>query len=251
MKLHNKVALITGAASGIGRAEALLFAREGAAVAVTDINLGAAEKVAAEITADGGDAAAFELNAADKTAVETAAAAALRRFGRIDVLGYTAGMFDGGSPTLDTSEQQWDRVFAVNVKGLYLVTNALLPQMLDRGSGAIVIVASNAGLIGGGGGAAYTASKHAAIGYGRQLAANYGPRGIRTNMIAPGLIDTPMAAQVMADPAMTEIVKRMPAGRPGQPEEIAAAALFLASDDASYVYAMTVSVDGGHLNTVG
>ncbi|MEU3982800.1 glucose 1-dehydrogenase [Streptomyces sp. NPDC026672] len=250
MELENKVAYVTGAASGIGRAEAIRFARAGARVAVVDRDTAAAEKVVAEIEAAGGTAGAFHADLAEPASAQAAVEAALGRFGRIDVLGYTAGMFDGGLPSHEVGVERWSQVFAVNLGGLFHTTNAVLPQMIERGSGAIVIVASNAGLIGGGGGAAYTASKHAVVGYGRQLAVDYGPRGIRTNVIAPGLIETPMAAAVVADPHAQELMRRSPAGRHGQPEEIAEAALFLAGDAASYIHGVVLSVDGGRLASV-
>ncbi|MFG2276095.1 SDR family NAD(P)-dependent oxidoreductase [Streptomyces chartreusis] len=250
MELENKVAYITGAASGIGRAEAVRFTRAGARVAIVDRDIAAAEKVAAEIEAAGGIARAFHADLAEPASAQAAVAAALDLFGRIDVLGYTAGMFDGGLPSDEVSVERWNEVFAVNLGGLFHTTNAVLPQMIERGSGTIVIVASNAGLIGGGGGAAYTASKHAVVGYGRQLAVDYGPRGVRTNVIAPGLIETPMAAAVVADPRAQELMRRSPAGRHGQPEEIAEAALFLASDAASYIHGVVLSVDGGRLASV-
>jgi 3-oxoacyl-[acyl-carrier protein] reductase len=250
MQLHDKVAYITGAASGIGRAEALRFAEAGATVAVVDRNGDAAEQVVTEIRAAGGTAAAIRADLADAQAAQAAVGEAIERFGRIDVLSYTAGMFDDGLTTLEVGEECWRQVFAVNVFGLFHTANAVLPGMIEIGKGAIVIVASTAGLIGGGGGAAYTSSKHAAIGYGRQLAAEYGHAGIRTNVIAPGLIETPMAAQVVADPAIQELVARKPAGRHGQPEEVTEAALFLASDASSYIHGVVLSVDGGQLATV-
>lgn len=250
MELENKIAYITGAASGIGRAEAIRFARAGASIAVVDRDIAAAEKVVAEITEAGGVAAAFHADLADPASAIAAVAAATDHFGRIDILGYTAGMFDDGVASLEIGVERWDRVFAVNLGGLFHTTNAVLPQMIERGSGAIVIVASSAGLGGGGGGAAYTSSKHAAVGYGRQLAVDYGPRGVRTNIIAPGLIETPMAAAVVTNPDAQALMRRSPAGRHGQPEEIAEAALFLASDAASYIHGVVLAVDGGRLASI-
>jgi 3-oxoacyl-[acyl-carrier protein] reductase len=250
LRLKDKVAFVSGAASGIGRAEALAFAREGAAVAVADRSLQGAHAVAAEIVSSGGRSLAVSVDVANRLDVERAVAEALTHFGRIDILALTAGRFDDARPSLDTTEEFWDEVFAVNVKGLYFVVNAALPHMISRKAGAIVIVASIAGLLGGGGGAAYTASKHAAVGFGRHLGASYARHGIRTNVIAPGIVDTPMAKDAIASRPVQEMIGRIPAARTAQPEEIAEVAVFLASDAASYLQAMTISVDGGMSNTL-
>jgi 3-oxoacyl-[acyl-carrier protein] reductase len=229
-RLEGKIALITGAASGIGRAQALLFAREGAAVVAADLNGDGAEQVVSDIQA----------------AVDTAVA----RFGRIDILSNTAGAFDHYRQTLDTPRELWDKLIAVNLTSQYLVTNAVLPIMLANGGGRVVSIASGAGLMGGGGGAAYTSTKHAVIGYTRQLAAGYGKQGIRANAIAPGLIDTPMVADVSHTEETQAWLATQPGVRLGRPEDIANAALFLVSDESDYIHAVTLPVDGGLINTL-
>jgi 3-oxoacyl-[acyl-carrier protein] reductase len=249
-RLEGRIALITGAASGIGRAQALLFAREGAAVVAADLNGDGAEQVVSEIQAAGGTGLAVRMDVSDEQSVRAAVETAAARFGRIDILSNTAGTFDQYQQTLDTPRELWDRVIAVNLTGLYLVTNAVLPMMLAHGGGKVVSIASGAGLMGGGGGAGYTSTKHAVIGYTRQLAAGYGKQGIRANAIAPGLIDTPMVADVSHTEETTAWLANQPGGRLGRPEDIANAALFLVSDESDYIHAVTLPVDGGLINTL-
>jgi 3-oxoacyl-[acyl-carrier protein] reductase len=249
-RLEGRIALITGAASGIGRAQALLFAREGAAVVAADLNGDGAEQVVSEIQAAGGTGLAVKMDVSDEQSVRAAVETAAARFGRIDILSNTAGTFDNYQQTLDTPRELWDKVIAVNLTSLYLVTNAVLPIMLANGGGKVVSIASGAGLMGGGGGAAYTSTKHAVIGYTRQLAAGYGKQGIRANAIAPGLIDTPMVADVSHTEETTAWLANQPGGRLGRPEDIANAALFLVSDESDYIHAVTLPVDGGLINTL-
>jgi 3-oxoacyl-[acyl-carrier protein] reductase len=249
-RLEGRIALITGAASGIGRAQALLFAREGAAVVAADLNGDGAEQVVSEIQAAGGTGLAVKMNVSDEQSVRAGVETAVARFGRIDILSNTAGAFDHYRQTLDTPRELWDKVLAVNLTSLYLVTNAVLPIMLANGGGKVVSIASGAGLMGGGGGAAYTSTKHAVIGYTRQLAAGYGKQGIRANAIAPGLIDTPMVADVSHTEETTAWLANQPGGRLGRPEDIANAALFLVSDESDYIHAVTLPVDGGLINTL-
>jgi 3-oxoacyl-[acyl-carrier protein] reductase len=249
-RLEGKIALITGAASGIGRAQALLFAREGAAVVAADLNGDGAEQVVSEIQAEGGSGLAVRVEVSDQQSVQAAVDTAVARFGRIDILSNTAGAFDHYRQTLDTPRELWDKLIAVNLTSQYLVTNAVLPIMLANGGGRIVSIASGAGLMGGGGGAAYTSTKHAVIGYTRQLAAGYGKRGIRANAIAPGLIDTPMVADVSHTEETQAWLANQPGGRLGRPEDIANAALFLVSDESDYIHAVTLPVDGGLINTL-
>jgi 3-oxoacyl-[acyl-carrier protein] reductase len=249
-RLEGRIALITGAASGIGRAQALLFAREGAAVVAADLNGDGAEQVVSDVQAAGGTGLAVKMDVSDEQSVRAAVETAAARFGRIDILSNTAGTFDHYRQTLDTPRELWDKVVAVNLTSLYLVTNAVLPIMLAHGGGRVVSIASGAGFKGGGGGAAYTSTKHAVIGYTRQLAAGYGKQGIRANAIAPGLIDTPMVADVSHTEETTAWLANQPGGRLGRPEDIANAALFLVSDESDYIHAVTLPVDGGLINTL-
>jgi 3-oxoacyl-[acyl-carrier protein] reductase len=205
--------------------------------------------VAAEITATGASAIPVTVDVTDAEGVASAVAAAVAEYGTIDILSNTAGLFDGYQGALDTSRETWDRVVAVNLTSLYVMANAVLPVMIAQGRGVIVNMASGAGLRGGGGGAAYTSTKHAVVGFTRQLAADYGKHGVRVNAIAPGLIDTPMTADFSSSPDAVQMVTQQPAGRIGRPDDIAKAALFLVSDDSDFIHAVTLPVDGGLVET--
>ena len=244
-RLEGKVALITGAGSGIGRASAVRFAAEGAQVAVVDLK--GADEVAAAIDAAGGEALALTTDVADEEAVAAMAEVAVDRFGRVDVLMNNAGILEDFLPAADTPTPVWDRVLGVNLFAQFFTARALLPQMVERGDGAIINVASTAGLNGGNGGAAYTTSKHAIIGFTRQLCFDYARQGIRCNVICPGAVETGMTKEIFASPdaAVMAAVESAPIGRWAQPEELANAALFLASDEASFVNGAVYVVDGG------
>jgi 3-oxoacyl-[acyl-carrier protein] reductase len=244
-RLQDKVALITGAGSGIGRASAERFAAEGAQVVAVDLK-GAAETVAA-IEATGGEGLALITDVADEDAVAAMAEVALERFGRVDVLMNNAGILEDFLPAADTPTPVWDRVLGVNLFAQFFTSRALLPQMVERGDGAIINVASTAGLNGGNGGAAYTTSKHAIIGFTRQLCFDYARQGIRCNVICPGAVETGMTKEIFASPdaAVMAAVESAPIGRWAQPDELANAALFLASDEASFVNGAVYVVDGG------
>jgi 3-oxoacyl-[acyl-carrier protein] reductase len=246
-RLEGKVAVVTGAGSGIGRATAERFAREGAEVVVVDVDRETAAESAAAIEGAGGTAVSIPTDVADDEAVEAMASAALERFGRVDALVSNAGVLDEFEPAHETSDETWRRILGVNLDGMFFTARALLPQMLERGAGAIVNVASTAGLNGGNGGAAYTASKHAVIGFTRQLCFDYARRGIRCNVICPGAVETGMTKEIFAsgDAEVMKAVQSAPIGRWAQPEELAAAALFLASEEASFVNGAVYVVDGG------
>lgn len=248
-RLPDKIAFITGAGSGLGRAQALRFAQEGASVIVADLNTDGAEKVAAEIVAAGGAATAVAIDITDAASVETGVKRALEVYGRIDILSNTAGRFDGFAQLLETTREAWERVLRVNMTGMFTVSSAVIPVMIEQGAGVVLNIASGAGLRGGGGGIAYTSTKHGVVGFTRQLSAAYGTQGIRVNAIAPGLIDTPMVAEFSGEEATQAGLKALPGGRLGRPEDIANAALFLVSDEADYIHAATLSVDGGQVDT--
>lgn len=245
--LAGKVALVTGAASGIGRAQARLFAAAGAHVVAVDRDAAGAASVASAIADDGESALGVAADLTDAADIARVVAAATGTFGRIDILGNTAGLHDGYIRALETTDEIWDRVFAVNVKAVFRLTNAVLPGMLAQGGGVIVNVASVSATVAGGGGPAYTASKHAVLGFTRQLAYEYGRKGIRANALCPGMVETGMTRDVLSD-AQSKLVKAVtavPAGRYGQPDDIAAAALFLASDAAAFMHGAAMLVDGG------
>ena len=246
-KLAGKTAFITGAGSGMGRAMARRFAAEGARVAATDIDAGRATAIAEEIRSDGGAASAFTIDVADSGSVGAAVDAALAELGRIDILCSNAGILDDYATVLETSEEQWDRVLGINLKGMYLTSRALLPQMIDNGGGVIVNTASIAGMVAGGGGAAYTAAKHGVIGLTRQLAFDFGSKGVRANAICPGAVETGMTHDLFeaGEADVMESVNSVPAGRYAQPEEIANLALFLAGDESDFIHGAAFVIDGG------
>ncbi|MBP2297252.1 SDR family NAD(P)-dependent oxidoreductase [Azospirillum rugosum] len=244
-RLEGKSALITGGASGLGRAQAIRFAEEGAAVAIADINAEKAHAVADEITSGGGTAIAVSIDVTDEKSVIAAVQSTINAFHRIEILSNTAGAFDNFAQSLDTSRELWDKIVAINLTSLYLVSNAVLPHMIANGRGVVLNITSGAGLRGGGGGAAYTSTKHGVVGFTRQLAAAYGHKGIRVNAIAPGLIDTPMVAHFSSDAGTKAGLSAKPAGRIGTAQDIANAALFLVSDEADFIHAVTLPVDGG------
>jgi 3-oxoacyl-[acyl-carrier protein] reductase len=249
-RLQGRTAFITGAASGLGRAQALRFALEGARVIAADLDEPGAQRTATDIRAAGGEATAVHIDVTDEASVAAAVRAGLEEFEAIDTVSNTAGMFDGFTQLLEADRVGFDRVLAVNLDGMFNVSKALIPQMIERGGGVIVNIASAAGLRGGGGGVAYTTSKHGVIGFTRQLAAAYGRQGIRVNAIAPGLIDTPMIAEFVDTNAAQRGLRARPAGRLGRPEDIANAALFLVSDEADFIHATTLCVDGGQVDTL-
>lgn len=249
-QLSGKVALITGGASGIGRATALLFAQEGASVVVADVNPEAGRRVVEDIVRAGGvgffEAVDVTLAADCRRLVEST----LRELGRIDILFNNAGIIRRAT-VIDLSEENWDRVMAVNVKSIYLLSREVIPHMEKQGAGAIINTASGWGLAGGPKAAVYCASKGAVVLLTKAMAIDHGPR-IRVNCICPGDTDTGMlraeAQQVGEDNQrfLAESAKR-PLGRVGRPEEIARAAMYLASEASSFVTGTALVVDGGGL----
>jgi NAD(P)-dependent dehydrogenase (short-subunit alcohol dehydrogenase family) len=250
-RLQGKVALITGAASGIGRASALLFAQEGASVAVVDINEKAGEEVVNAITSKGGRALFAVADVTRAADCQRAVRAVAEQFGALHILFNNAGIIRRAS-VLDLSEADWDRVMEVNVKSIFLVSKFAIPLIEKSGGGSIINTASGWGLAGGPKAAAYCASKGAVVLLTKAMAIDHGPQNIRVNCICPGDTDTPMlrgeARQLGAatDRFLQEAAHR-PLGRVGTPEEIAQAALYLASDAASFVTGTALVVDGGGL----
>jgi len=247
-RLVDKVAVITGAGSGIGRVAARLFADEGASVVVADIDADQAGEAAAEIVASGGTAVPVGVDVSDEREVADMVGVAVGRFGGLHVLFNNAGVFpadDGG--ILDTPPDTWQRVMDVNLKGVWLGCRAAVPAMLASGGGSIVNVASFVALMGAATAQiAYTASKGGVLALTRELAVEYARSGIRANSLCPGPIETPLLSELLADPERrNRRLVHIPIGRFGRPEEIARAALFLASDESSFVTGSALVVDGG------
>jgi NAD(P)-dependent dehydrogenase (short-subunit alcohol dehydrogenase family) len=246
-RLEGRVALITGAASGIGAATAARFAAEGAAIAGLDVAKPADDAWGA-VGADAPDAIFQEADVRDEAAVKAAVDAALERFGRIDVLVNAAGVVGFGSAhTLEVAE--FERVVDINLKGSFIVSKHVIPGMLERGSGSIIHVASVEGVVGISGQLAYNASKGGVVLMTKNMALDYSPQGIRVNCICPGGVETPMTAILKMEglKAIGDKLRQLHLlGRFARPEEIAAAAFFLASDDASFVTGSSLLVDGGY-----
>lgn len=241
-RLQNKVCIITGAASGMGESEAIAFAQQGAKLIIADMNLEQANQVAEKIINAGGEAFAFQVNVTQFDQLKQLVEFTLEKFGRIDVLLNNAGIFDKYTNSLDTTEELWDRMFAINVKAVFNLSNLVLPKMIEQGSGAIINIASIAGLVAQMGGASYTASKHAVIGYTKHLAAVYAKHGIKINAICPGTIRTPMTAKMLE----TRPTDKIPLDRFGEASEVAELAIFLASDEARFMNGSCITIDGGY-----
>ncbi len=248
MRLAGKVAIVTGAGSGIGRASALLFAREGAQLCLVDRDAPAVEAVGAEI---GGQTLVCVGDVAEPGRAEADAAVALARFGRIDVL-LTAAGFSRGGTALTTSAEDWDAVLRVHLWGTWLWARAVLPAMRDAGRGSIVTVSSQLARAGGRNNTAYIAAKGAILSLTKTMALDYAPDGVRVNAILPGAIDTPMLNRSFARSVTPEATReasrqRHPLGRFGRAEEIAEAAVHLASDASGFTTGSEMVVDGGWL----
>ena len=249
-RLRERVALITGAGSGIGPAAARLFASEGACVAVADIDEAAAAATVGRILADGGRASAFVVDVTDPDSTIALGAAVIDEFRRIDILFNNAGIAGIGM-LHNTPIDVWDRVMAVNARGVFLVARAVLPSMMAQRSGSIINMSSTIAEIGLANRASYAASKGAVLALTRQMQADYAAHGIRVNALLPGTIHTPFVDRYLAesypDPiaGLETLKKRQLTGDLGRPEDVAAAALFLASDESRFVLGSGMFVDGG------
>ncbi len=244
---ENKVALVTGAASGMGLATARAFAEAGAAVALADLNEAAVRSAAEDLMAAGHQAIGIRCNVAYEPDVEAMVEQAVSTFGRLDAAFNNAGVQSPALEIADVSGEEFDRVNAINLRGVWACMKHELRHMREQGNGAIVNCSSIGGLIGLPGRAAYHATKHGVIGLTRSAALEYASRGIRINAVCPGTIDTPMVSAMLAkEPdAMKEIMRDQPIGRLGRPEEIASAVLWLCSPGASFVIGHALAVDGG------
>jgi NAD(P)-dependent dehydrogenase (short-subunit alcohol dehydrogenase family) len=251
MRLQGKVAIVTGAASGIGRATALVFAQEGARVMCTDINGEGVKATADAIISKGGEAAWMQADVAREEDVRRMVQETVNRFGRLDVLFNNAGV-EMVAPISDVSEERWHWLMDINLKGVYLGCKHAVPEMAKVGGGAIINTASVAGIEGIAGLSTYCASKGGVILLTKALAVELAPLGIRVNAVCPGVIRTPMVERGLPDlfaanpeEAWRRLGRLHPLGRVGEPEEVARAVLFLASDEASFITGVALPVDGG------
>ena len=250
-RVNGKVALVTGGASGIGRATALSFARQGAKLIIADMNAEGGQQTVHIITENGGEATFVQVDVSKAIEVEAMISKAVETYGRLDCAHNNAGIGSRPrAPLHECTEETWDRVLAINLKSVWLCMKYEIIQMLKQGSGTIVNTASIMGLVGSWSGtAAYNASKHGVVGLTKTAALEYATAGIRVNAICPGYIQTPLIEEALtSNPALeAQIVARHPVGRMGKPEEIAEAVVWLCSDAASFVTGHTMTADGGYV----
>ncbi len=246
-KLQDRVALITGAAAGIGRETALIVAREGAKVVLSDIQEERGKEVAQEIRKNGGEALFFAADVSKPEEVEHLVETAIKRFGKLDYACNNAGIENKATPTADIEQSDWDRTMAINLTGVWLCMKHEINYMQKAGSGSIVNMSSVAGLVGFQGVGAYTASKHGVVGLTRAAALDYAQSGIRVNAVCPGVIKTEMIQRfTQGNPEAEQgLLSLEPIGRLGTPAEIGQAVVWLFSDDSSFVTGQAIPVDGG------
>ena len=246
-ELEGKIALVTGAGSGIGRESALAFAASGAPVMVSDVVVEGGEETVAQIKAAGGEATFTRADVSQRADVEALIRQTVETYGRLDCAHNNAGIEGDMAPTADCTEANWDRTIAINLKGVWLCMKCEIPQMLEQGGGVIVNTSSVAGLVGFVDLPAYVATKHGVAGLTRTAALEYAQQGIRVNAVCPGVIHTPMIDRIVGGDADAEaqFTALEPVGRMGSPAEVAQAVVWLCSDAASFVTGVAMPVDGG------
>jgi NAD(P)-dependent dehydrogenase (short-subunit alcohol dehydrogenase family) len=246
--LQDKVVLITGAGSGLGRESATELAGEGSRIAVMDMNLEGALETVALITKAGGDAFAVQGDVADSASVQSMVATVLDHFGTIDILVNNAGVVGELKPVHEVSEESWDFVMGVDMKGVFLCSKYVIPTMLAKGKGVIINIASVSGFLASATGVEYTSAKHGVTGLTKQLAYDYGHLGIRSIAIGPGVIETPLTKDWTCEGGpFHALTMDAPAGRYGRPIDVARLVCFLASDEADFMHGHTIPIDGGSI----
>jgi len=246
-RLKDKVAIITGGGSGIGRATCLLFARERAKVVVADYIADGGNETVRQISTADGQAVFVQADVSKSADVRNMIGAAVRNYGRVDILFNNAGIEGPSTKLANLKEEDWDRVIAIDLTSVYLGMKYVIPEMIKQGGGVIISTASVAGLVGFQGSGAYAAAKAGVINLTRLAALEYADKNIRVNCICPGVIETPMVERVMGGRPRERVVRSEPIGRLGRPEDIANAALFLASDESSFATGAPFIIDGGYV----
>jgi 3-oxoacyl-[acyl-carrier protein] reductase len=246
--LAGKVVIITGAGSGLGRESAIELAKEGSRIAVADVNLAGAQETVATITAAGGDAFALEADVSESASVQQMIAGVLDHYGTIDILVNNAGVVGQLLPVHEVTEESWDFVMGVDMKGVFLCSKYAIPTMLAKGKGVIINIASVSGFLASATGVEYTAAKHGVTGLTKQLAYDYGHKGIRSIAIGPGVIETPLTSEWTCEGGpFHELTMEAPAGRYGRAIDVARLVVFLASDEADFMHGHTIPIDGGSI----
>jgi NAD(P)-dependent dehydrogenase (short-subunit alcohol dehydrogenase family) len=248
MGLDGKTAIVTGGGSGLGRQFCIELAKEGTRVVVADVDTAGAEETVGMVTEAGSEAIAVEADVSDAGSVQAMVAAARDRFGSIDVLVNNAGLVGETVRTHEVSEASWDRVMAVDLKGVFLCSKYVIPTMLEQGKGVIVSIASVSAFLASNTGVEYTAAKHGVAGITKQLAYEYGHDGIRAVGIGPGVIETPLTKDWTREGGpFHPLTMEAPAGRYGRPIDVARLLVFLASDEADFMHGHTIPIDGGSI----
>jgi NAD(P)-dependent dehydrogenase (short-subunit alcohol dehydrogenase family) len=246
-QLEGKVALVTGAGSGIGEAIALLFAKEGAKVTLADVDVAGAERVAAAVEQHGGEALVVRNDVSSAPECEAAVAATVKTFGRLDISVNNAGVGGPAMLTGDYPLDGWEKVIGINLNGVFYGMRYQIPAMLKSGGGSIINIASILGQVGFATASAYVAAKHGVVGLSKNAAMEYATQGIRVNSVGPGFIRTPLLTKHLTEEQLTGIAAMHPIGRLGTSEEVAELVLWLATDKASFVTGSYYAVDGGYL----